>query len=276
MASSGDTLATLASGGAGSAAIFATISASVAASWMRRRATRRNIVAPTANTSARPSTSLPRTCSGDMYDVVPRRMPVRVSACPDCPVPVLKDLQDQREARLAALGEVHAKNPALVYEVAELELLPQRSGLASYVRSFVSNDTTRATMHALEVTFVENGYLVRLYAYPRSGMPNTADELASGYTRDELEAGVLPRRLEAHRKKLHALTIKPERLRQIREERRPQSRYASPQQVQYEIRAAEAIFSRYGIAVLDTTESSIEEIASRILSVAGVERRLRP
>jgi len=28
--------------------------------------------------------------------------------------------------------------------------------------------------------------------------------------------------------------------------------------------------------VLDTTESSIEEIASRILNVAGVERRLRP
>jgi regulator of PEP synthase PpsR (kinase-PPPase family) len=95
-------------------------------------------------------------------------------------------------------------------------------------------------------------------------------------TDEDLEAGVLPRRLEPHRKKLYALTIKPERLRQIREERRPQSRYASAQQVQYELRAAEAIFARYGIAALDTTESSIEEIASRILNVAGVERRLRP
>jgi regulator of PEP synthase PpsR (kinase-PPPase family) len=95
-------------------------------------------------------------------------------------------------------------------------------------------------------------------------------------TDDELEAGVLPQRLEAHRKKLYALTIKPERLRQIREERRPQSRYASLQQVQYELRAAEGLFGRYGIAVLDTTETSIEEIASRILNIAGVERRLRP
>ena len=94
-------------------------------------------------------------------------------------------------------------------------------------------------------------------------------------TDDDLEAGVLPRRLEPHRKKLYALTIKPERLRQIREERRPQSRYASAQQVQYEVRAAEAIFARYGIGVLDTTETSIEEIASRILNAAGVERRLR-
>jgi regulator of PEP synthase PpsR (kinase-PPPase family) len=96
------------------------------------------------------------------------------------------------------------------------------------------------------------------------------------FTDDDLEAGILPPRLEGHRKKLYALTIRFERLRQIREERRPQSRYASAQQVQYEVRAAEAIFARYGIPNLDTTESSIEEIASRILNEAGIERRLRP
>jgi regulator of PEP synthase PpsR (kinase-PPPase family) len=95
-------------------------------------------------------------------------------------------------------------------------------------------------------------------------------------TEDELESGQLPPRLMAHRDKLYALTIQPERLRQIREERRPQSRYASAQQVQYEVRAAEALFARLGIAALDTTEISIEEIASRILDEAGVERRLRP
>jgi regulator of PEP synthase PpsR (kinase-PPPase family) len=100
---------------------------------------------------------------------------------------------------------------------------------------------------------------------------------ASNYplTDDELEARTLPPRLEPHKKKLYGLTIAPERLRQIREERRPQSRYASLQQVEYEVRSAEAIFKRYGIAVLDTTERSIEEIASRILNEAGVERRLR-
>ena len=76
--------------------------------------------------------------------------------------------------------------------------------------------------------------------------------------------------------KLYALTIKPERLQQIRSERRPESRYASRQQVQYELRAAEALFSRYSIPLLDTTECSIEEIASRILNNTGIERRLRP
>jgi [pyruvate, water dikinase]-phosphate phosphotransferase / [pyruvate, water dikinase] kinase len=95
-------------------------------------------------------------------------------------------------------------------------------------------------------------------------------------TEDDLEAGKLPPRLESFRAKLYALTIKPERLQQIRNERRPDSRYASRPQVQYELRAAEALFARYAIPCLDTTECSIEEIASRILNTTGIERRLRP
>jgi regulator of PEP synthase PpsR (kinase-PPPase family) len=95
-------------------------------------------------------------------------------------------------------------------------------------------------------------------------------------TEDDLEAGKLPARLESFRAKLYALSIKPERLQQIRHERRPDSRYASRPQVTYELRAAEALFARYAIPSLDTSESSIEEIASRILSTTGIERRLRP
>src|SRR5437879_13169306 len=52
-------------------------------------------------------------------------------------------------------------------------------------------------------------------------------------TEDDLEAGRLPPRLEPFRAKLFALTIRPERLQQIRNERRPDSRYASRQQVLY-------------------------------------------
>jgi regulator of PEP synthase PpsR (kinase-PPPase family) len=95
-------------------------------------------------------------------------------------------------------------------------------------------------------------------------------------TEDDLESEELPPRLAPHRAKLYGLTIKPDRLQQIRTERRPDSRYASAQQVQYELRAAQALFKRYGIASIDTTECSIEEIASRILSNTGIERRLRP
>ena len=95
-------------------------------------------------------------------------------------------------------------------------------------------------------------------------------------TEDDLEAGKLPQRLQQFRAKLFGLTIRPERLQQIRSERRPESRYASRGQVQYELRAADALFARYAIPSLDTSESSIEEIASRILNTTGIERRLRP
>jgi [pyruvate, water dikinase]-phosphate phosphotransferase / [pyruvate, water dikinase] kinase len=95
-------------------------------------------------------------------------------------------------------------------------------------------------------------------------------------TEDDLEAGKLPQRLAPFRGKLYALTIRPERLQQIRTERRPESRYASRAQVHYELRAADALFARYAIPSIDTTECSIEEIASRILNTTGIERRLSP
>ena len=95
-------------------------------------------------------------------------------------------------------------------------------------------------------------------------------------TEEELESARLPAALVPHQKKLYGLTIAPERLQQIRNERRPNSRYSSPSQVEFELRTAEAIFKRYDISFINTTECSIEEIASRILDRTGVERRLRP
>ena len=53
-------------------------------------------------------------------------------------------------------------------------------------------------------------------------------------------------------------------------------RYASAQQVRFELREAEKLYKRYGIPFVDTTEFSIEEIASTILDSTGVERRVRP
>jgi regulator of PEP synthase PpsR (kinase-PPPase family) len=93
-------------------------------------------------------------------------------------------------------------------------------------------------------------------------------------TEEDLEAGKLPVRLAPFRDKLYGLSIRAERLQQIRTERRPDSRYASRAQVQYELRAADALFQRYSIPTLDTSESSIEEIASRIMNSTGIERRL--
>jgi len=86
----------------------------------------------------------------------------------------------------------------------------------------------------------------------------------------------LPQILLKQKHKLYGLTIAPERLRQIRKERRALGKYSSAQQVRYELRESEKLFKRYGIPYIDTTEFSIEEISSRILDSTGVERRVRP
>jgi regulator of PEP synthase PpsR (kinase-PPPase family) len=95
-------------------------------------------------------------------------------------------------------------------------------------------------------------------------------------TEEDLESRKLPKALEPYRQKLFGLTISPDRLQQIRNERRPDSRYASAPQVAFEVRAAESLFERHGIPLIDATECSIEEMSSRILDRTGVERRLRP
>jgi regulator of PEP synthase PpsR (kinase-PPPase family) len=94
-------------------------------------------------------------------------------------------------------------------------------------------------------------------------------------TDEDLEATQLPPRLQPYRAKLYGLTIAADRLRQIRLERRSHGRYASAQQISFELRAAESLFKRFGIRCIDTTHSSIEEIASTILSETGLERRVR-
>ncbi len=124
-----------------------------------------------------------------------------------------------------------------------------------------------------------------LIGVSRSGKTPTCLYMAMQYgvfaanfplTEDDLESRHLPRHLEPWKKKLFGLTIEPERLQQIRNERRPNSRYSSAQQVAFEIRAAESLFERHAIPVIDATGCSVEEIASRILERGDVERRLRP
>lgn len=92
---------------------------------------------------------------------------------------------------------------------------------------------------------------------------------------EDLESGDLPSVLLPYRSKLYGLTIKPERLQQIRSERRPGSRYASAQQVLYEVRSADSLLQRLSVPFIDVTDCSIEEIASRILDQMGLVRHAR-
>lgn len=92
-------------------------------------------------------------------------------------------------------------------------------------------------------------------------------------TEDDLESGQLPETLRNCRKKLYGLTIASERLTQIRRKRSTVGGYSSKQQVTYELGLAEELYRKLGIPFIDTSQSSIEEIASRIRNETGIEQR---
>jgi hypothetical protein len=89
---------------------------------------------------------------------------------------------------------------------------------------------------------------------------------------EDFERRQLPPALMPHKKKIFGLTIQPERLSEIRNERRPDSKYASLQNCRHEVAEAEAMMRRAGIRWLSTTHKSIEEIATTILQEINPER----
>ena len=89
---------------------------------------------------------------------------------------------------------------------------------------------------------------------------------------EDFERKQLPPTLVPHRKKLFGLTIHPDRLSEIRTERRPNSKYASLENCRQEVADAESMMRRSGIRWLSTTTKSIEEIATTILQEIKPER----
>ena len=93
-------------------------------------------------------------------------------------------------------------------------------------------------------------------------------------TPDDFDRGILPAPLEPWIGKLYGLTIAPDRLAEIRNERRPDSRYANHENCRYEVEQAERLMRKYGIPWLSSTTRSIEEIATKILQDVKLERRV--
>jgi len=82
---------------------------------------------------------------------------------------------------------------------------------------------------------------------------------------EDFERGTLPKTLRPFRDKLFGLTILPERLSEVRHERRPSSEYASLAQCRHEVAQAERLMRIESIPSLSTTTKSIEEISTTIL-----------
>jgi [pyruvate, water dikinase]-phosphate phosphotransferase / [pyruvate, water dikinase] kinase len=108
-------------------------------------------------------------------------------------------------------------------------------------------------------------YLALQFGILAANFPLTPDDFAD----QQLPASVRP-----YKDKLFGLTIDPERLQQIRQARRPDSKYAALENCRYEVREAEAMMQRERISSIDTTARSIEEIATTIVHQGGLKRHI--
>jgi regulator of PEP synthase PpsR (kinase-PPPase family) len=108
-------------------------------------------------------------------------------------------------------------------------------------------------------------YLALQFGLRAANFPLTPDDFADR----ALPASVLP-----HKDRLFGLTIDPDRLHKIREERRPGSKYAALENCRYEVRECEHLLESQGIPMLDTTAKSIEEIATTITFRAKLRRHV--
>lgn len=91
---------------------------------------------------------------------------------------------------------------------------------------------------------------------------------------EDFERKKLPEILYRHRGKLFGLTIAPDRLHQIRAERRPNSKYASLANCRFEIGEAQELMQREGVRWMDSTTKSIEEIAATIMLEVKLDRHV--
>ena len=173
----------------------------------------------------------------------------------------------------------------------EAELGTSRELRVGQAHGMVDFDTYHRRINAMNFALTHDDGMsvnydeaeVILVAVSRAGKTPTCIYLALHYgiraanyplTEEDLEQDRLPRRLRPHRAKLFGLTIDPHRLHQVRQERRPNSRYAELETCKREVAAAETLLRMERIPTLSTTHASIEEISSRILEHLGINREM--
>ncbi len=196
------------------------------------------------------------------------------------------------------LRDVLASSGALMLDVfapfivpLEKELSHRRLARVGHAHSMVNFQQYEARINATNYALTHDDGVSQNYAdaevilvgVSRSGKTPTCLYLALHFgvragnyplTPDDLERQELPEKLSEHRHKLFGLTIDPVRLQQVRSARRPGSRYATLEQCRYEVAEAEKLMRRAALPVLSTTNTSIEEIASKVLAQLGLNRQM--
>ena len=82
---------------------------------------------------------------------------------------------------------------------------------------------------------------------------------------EDFASADLPRPVKGLRDRCFGITTTPARLSQVRNERRPNSRYASLEQCSYELRRAEALYRSHRLPMINSSAKSVEEMSTVIL-----------
>ncbi len=82
---------------------------------------------------------------------------------------------------------------------------------------------------------------------------------------EDLETTDLPRPIRHLKDRVVGLVATPGRLSEVRQQRRPNSRYASLEQCTYELRRAEAMYAANRLPVINSTTKSVEEMSTLIV-----------
>ena len=213
--------------------------------------------------------------AGERYGV----RPIVISSCVDT----------TRTARLRETGAlvIDVMGPSIATLEAELQAkhmarVGQAHGIVDFERYHRRiNAMNFALSHDDGMSINYDDADVILVAVSRAGKTPTCIYLALHFgiraanyplTDEDLEHDRIPPRLRPYRNKLFGLTIDPEKLAQIRQERRPNSRYAALETCRREVAAAETMMRMERIPSLSTTHTSIEEISSKVMSTLDLNR----
>lgn len=156
------------------------------------------------------------------------------------------------------------------------------SNLGKYDARIAAIDYTLAHDDGISLRGLEDAQVI-LLGVSRCGKTPTSLYLAMQFgvraanypfIADDMDNLKLPPALRALQHKLFGLTIDPERLAAIRQERAENTRYASMRQCRLEVGEVEALFRTHQIRYLNSTNYSVEEIATKILDIMGLRRSM--
>ena len=187
----------------------------------------------------------------------------------DCPGIVLDLVESSLDTLEARLGQQASRSLGKAHGIADSDIYRNRMAAVEFALEHDDGQSIKA-LGLADVILVGPSrvgktptgmYLAINYGIRAANYPLLDEDLASQQ---------LPESLRPLSDKLFGLISSPRYLHQIRQERRPNSPYASLEQCTFELGAAKKLFDAAGIPYIDTTTKSIEEIATIILATLGL------